>query len=390
MGIESRIEFQRLRKHAGLSFSEVALLMSISDQQVRQYEDISTTGCDPSSAALEAIRKAAKWPSLALEATADGDLIEHPSASSPATSILSSIFAPLAIQPIPYQGSKRSLAPRICSLFPKEIETLYEPFAGSAAITLFVATHGLADRFVIGDGYAPLVDLWDLIINDPDLLSNRYNSVWKNQFDVGPAHFNLVREEFNETKDPILLLYLVARCVKNAVRFNKHGNFTQSVDKRRTGMKPDRVARTVQTVSRLLKDKTTLYKGDFRDCCAAAGPTDLIYMDPPYQGTTYGRDKRYAAGLDREVLISALHDFDDRGVQYVLSYDGQHGDKTYGEPLPSSVLADHLPIHAGRSSQATLSGRDDATIESLYVSRSLQVGDVDIFLPRRRQELLFA
>lgn len=297
---------------------------------------------------------------------------------------------PLSIQPIPYQGSKRALAPRICSLFRDGIETLYEPFAGSAAITLFAATHDLADQFVIGDGYAPLIDLWDLILNDPGLLSDRYSTVWKAQFDSESEHFNLVRAEFNETKEPVLLLYLIARCVKNAVRFNRHGNFTQSVDKRRTGMKPDRVTRTVHAVSRLLKGKTKLFRGDFQKCCTAAGSNDLIYMDPPYQGTTYGRDKRYAAGLNREILITALHDFDNRCVPYVMSYDGQHGNKTYGEPLPSTVLADHLSLHAGRSSQATLSGRSDATIESVYVSRSLQMGDVNIFYARPAQELLFA
>jgi DNA adenine methylase len=113
-------------------------------------------------------------------------------------------------------------------------------------------------------------------------------------------------------------------------------------------------------------------------------------MDPPYQGTTYGRDRRYATGLDRATLIAALHDFNDRRLPFVLSYDGQHGNKTYGEPLPSTVWADHLLIHAGRSSQATLSGRNDATIESVYVSRSLQAGDVSLFYARPAQELLFA
>ncbi len=300
------------------------------------------------------------------------------------------IHPPLSIQPIPYQGSKRALAPRICSLFPEGIETLYEPFAGSAALTLYAATHGLAERFVIGDVYAPLIDLWELIVNDPGLLSDRYGSVWAAQFDIGPDHFNRVREEFNATGDPVFLLYLVARCVKNAVRFNRQGSFTQSVDKRRTGMQPDRVTRTVHAVSRLLKGRVTLFRGDFRACCADAGPGDLIYMDPPYQGTTYGRDKRYASGLDREALIGALCAFDARKVPYVLSYDGQRGEKVYGEPLPPQVMADRLSIHAGRSSQATLNGGSDVTIESVYVSRSLNVADADIFLGPPVQGALFA
>ena len=34
--------------------------------------------------------------------------------------------------PIPYQGSKRNLAPDILRYFPEQIDVLYEPFAGSA------------------------------------------------------------------------------------------------------------------------------------------------------------------------------------------------------------------------------------------------------------------
>jgi DNA adenine methylase len=296
--------------------------------------------------------------------------------------------SPLSIQPIPYQGSKRALAPRICSLFPEEVETLYEPFAGSAAVTLFAASHDLAEHFIIGDIYVPLVDLWELIIENPGELSDRYSALWHGQID-NPLHFNDKRAEFNKSGDPVLLLYLVARCVKNAVRFNRHGNFTQSADKRRMGMKPDRVTRTAHAVSRLLKGRTSLFRGDFRDCVKGAGVNDLIYMDPPYQGTTYGADKRYAAGLERDRLIDALHEFDARSVPYVLSYDGQTGEKTYGEPLPKTVDADYLAINAGRSSQATISGRTDETIESLYIARSLDAGGASIYKPRHASETLF-
>lgn len=300
------------------------------------------------------------------------------------------IKKPLSIQPIPYQGSKRALAPRICSLFPKKVGTLYEPFSGSAAVTLFAATYDLADHFVIGDSYGPLVELWKLIIENPLEVSERYTEVWNAQFDIGISHFNEVRSKYNENTDPVLLLYLIARCVKNAIRFNKDGKFTQSVDKRRTGMKPDRLTRTAHAVSRLLKGRTTIFQGDFLVCIKEASSNDLIYMDPPYHGTTYGTDKRYASGLERERLIEGLHHLDAQSIPYVLSYDGQMGDKVYGEPLPSTVDADHLAIHAGRSSQATISGKYAETIESLYVSRSLNRNNADIYRPKPAQQRLFA
>ncbi len=278
---------------------------------------------------------------------------------------------PLTIQPIPYQGSKRALAPRICQYFPEKIATFYEPFAGSAAITIYAASNDLADSFVIGDSFACLIDLWDLIINNPTELSERYSDIWHQQFNVGENHFKDMREQYNEEKDPVILLYLIARCVKNAVRFNKHGYFTQSADKRRTGMKPDRLTRTAHAVSLLLKGRTRLFSGDFTDCILNAGKSDFVYMDPPYQGTTYGSDKRYASQLCRTKLIEGLHELDKRKVPYILSYDGRMGEKSYGEPLPDSVLAHHYELEAGRSSQATLSGRSDLTFESLYVSQAV-------------------
>lgn len=295
---------------------------------------------------------------------------------------------PLSIQPIPYQGSKRSLAPRICQLIPEGVETLYEPFAGSAAVTIYAATHGQAERFVIGDSFDALIDLWEMIIERPTELSERYSEVWHAQIN-NPHHFNEVRAAYNAEADPVQLLYLVARCVKNAVRFNKHGYFTQSADKRRTGMKPDKVTRTVHAVSKLLKGRVELYRGDFEACMSDARPSDLVYMDPPYQGTSYGPDKRYAVQLERETLIDALHRLDTRQIPYVLSYDGRTGDKTYGEPLPSTVDAHLLEIPAGRSSQATLNGSAAETVESLYVSRDLEIFDMGI--PQRpQQERLFA
>jgi len=299
---------------------------------------------------------------------------------------------PLSYQPIPYQGSKRRLAPRICTLFPKSVTTLYEPFAGSAAITLYAASHKLAKKFVLGDILPELVELWKLIIEQPDSAAEMYKKLWTEQFRVGPDHFNIVRSAYNSDRDPIFLLYLIARCVKNAVRFNKSGAFTQSVDKRRTGVKPEKLERSLYWASSLLKGRTTLYCGDFKECIFSAGPNDLVYMDPPYQGTTYGRDKRYAAQLERGHLVEALRDMNSRDVPYILSYDGSTGDKVYAEPLPADLGAEHLAIHAGRSSQATLAGRKEETVESLYLSRSIANDFVvfpDYSQPLKQQEQIW-
>ena len=69
--------------------------------------------------------------------------------------------------PIPYQGSKRNLAKYILPFFPLEIKTLFEPFSGSAAISIAAAVHGKATHFHLNDVNQPLIALWNEIINNP-------------------------------------------------------------------------------------------------------------------------------------------------------------------------------------------------------------------------------
>ena len=56
---------------------------------------------------------------------------------------------------------------------------------------------------------------------------------------------------------------------------------------------------------------------------------------------------------------------------FAVSYDGRTGDKVFGEPMPESLALRHLEIKAGRSTQATLLGRQDITYEGFYLSPAL-------------------
>jgi DNA adenine methylase len=275
--------------------------------------------------------------------------------------------------PIPYQGSKRKLSPTIAAY----ITSTYEPFAGSAAFSLYAAKHNLAKQFVIGDTLEPLIALWKRVVAHPDQVSRDYEQVWRGQQDGNDHYFNTVRDEYNHSGDPVLLLYLIARCVKNAVRFNRQGKFTQSRDKRRLGMHPDKLREAVHGASELLFGRVTFFVGDFESCLRPAQVNDLVYLDPPYQGTTYGRDKRYYKQVEVERLSDVLRILNDRQVPFLLSYDGLHGDKEYGSVLPADLLLQRKLLNAGRSSQATLHGRQVTTYESLYLSSHFQA-DADV------------
>ncbi len=273
--------------------------------------------------------------------------------------------------PIPYQGSKRNLAGEILRYFPPQFRTLIEPFAGSAAITIAAASNGLGAQYHLNDLNEPLADLWRTIIQSPDEVASQYEALWLEQHADPRAYYDQIRSDFNRTGKPDLFLYLLARCVKGSVRYNSQGEFNQSPDNRRRGMKPETMRMQLLGASYYLKGKTTVTSLDYREVFDRVTPTDLVYMDPPYQGVCGNKDSRYLQNVEFWEFAQALDRLNRRGIRYLVSYDGRTGDKIHGEKLPEELDLTLIELYAGRSSQATLLGRSDVTIESLYLSPGL-------------------
>ncbi len=273
--------------------------------------------------------------------------------------------------PFPYQGSKRGIAKFILPYFPAGLDRLVEPCCGSAAVSIAAAAQGLARRFWLNDLNAPLMALWREIVARPEELVADYARLWHDQQSDMKEFFFGVRREFNESPQPGHLLYLLARIVKGSVRYNADGAFNQSPDNRRSGMRPSVMRRQLLGVHRLLAGKTSLSANDFRRVALESTPQDLVYIDPPYQGTSRARDKRYCDGVDYDEFVDMLCTMNGRDISYVVSYDGRTGDKTHGRLLPPALNLHHLYVPAGRSTQATLLGQACETVESLHLSPAL-------------------
>ncbi len=275
-------------------------------------------------------------------------------------------------QPIPYQGSKRQIAPAILQCLPRIESRLVEPFAGSAALSMAVAARAPWVRFWLNDAHQALMDLWREIIFQPDSLAAAYAQLWNNQLGCEREYFNKIRDRFNLSGQPCDFLYLLARCVKAAVRYNASGQFNNTPDNRRRGAMPNEMRRRIFTASALLKGKTELTAWDYKKVLAACGDRDIVYMDPPYQGVCNGRDNRYLPKVDHQELCNELHKLNERSVMFAVSYDGRTGSRSYGKPLPESLSLKQVEIRVGRSAQSTLLGRSEITFESLYLSPALR------------------
>ncbi len=209
------------------------------------------------------------------------------------------------------------------------------------------------------------------MVNSPKELSGFYEELWREDHEDALEHYYQVRESFNRNHDPRLLLYLLARCVKGAVRYNGEGLFNQSPDKRRLGTQPKTMRKNIAVISALLKGRTMVTSISYEDVLANVRPDDVVYMDPPYQGVCGERDSRYFAGISFDGFVAELEKLNEDSVRYFVSYDGRLGSRIYGKPLPSHLNLTLVEIEAGRSSQATLLGRNEMTVESLYLSPAL-------------------
>ena len=279
--------------------------------------------------------------------------------------------------PIPYQGSKRNLADQILRYFPENCDRLIEPFAGSAAITIASAYYFKANRFLINDINTPLVRLWENIIGNPASVVKNYYDIWHGQIGKEEPYYYEIRNRFNDTQNPEYLLFLLAKCVKAAVRYNAQGRFNQSPDKRRLGKNPKTMREDILRVFQLLNGRTEVMSEDYQTILELATVDDLVYMDPPYQGTGQNGGFNYAGNIEFNNFVISLFDLNNRNIPYILSYDGRTGEKTYGSSLPDELNLTKIEINAGRSSQATLLNRDEITFEAVFLSPAL-VAKIDL------------
>jgi DNA adenine methylase len=245
-------------------------------------------------------------------------------------------------QPFQYQGSKRALAPLILQYLPISTPRLVEPFCGSAALSIATAARGRAKEFWLNDFNAPLAKLLSLIVNSPKELGKFYRELWRADHADALEHYYQVRESFN-----------------------------QSPDKRRLGTQPETMQSNLNAISALLRGKTIVTSLSYENVLANVREDDVVYMDPPYQGVCGERDSRYFAGIAFDDFVAQLAVLNLKNVRYLVSYDGRLGNCSYGKPLPAKLHLTLVEIEAGRSSQATLLGRDEMTVESLYLSRAL-------------------
>jgi DNA adenine methylase len=223
---------------------------------------------------------------------------------------------------------------------------------------------------VCSDINGDLIDLWNTVKRDPDGLFDEYTRMWTEMNSLEDRqdkkrYFEMVREEFNQTRSPYCFFFLMRTCTNGIPRYNRYGNFNNTFHITRNGIKPKRLKKIIKSWSELLNEHNVIFKRcDYKMMLDSVDLDDFVYLDPPYEMTR--STGKYFGNVDYLDMFSRLAMLNDRGIKFALSYDSTNEDII----VPGDSYDNHIDIvskNAGyRKTLLKMDNRD--VYESLYVN----------------------
>lgn len=301
---------------------------------------------------------------------------------------------------IKWVGSKRKQAPIIINDFPKEIDTFYEPFFGSGAVTLELLERIQrgeikCNKIVCSDISKELIDIWNIFKNDHNELAHYYTCKYdslvhyngntiENPKDVTPDVIKQVQEFFYKERDrfnsmnkdnperPELLFWLLRTCYSGLARYNKKGEFNSPFHVGgKFGIHPDKLYEIFEYIKDLIDGIDIQFVcDDYRNVIKNVTDKDLLYFDPPYANVK----GIYEYGFNSTEFFDVLQDLTNRNIKWLLSYDGTLGVKEETRinktvDIDKSLYKRHFYIDSFNSSFRTMRGNTDNKVtDSIYIN----------------------
>lgn len=261
---------------------------------------------------------------------------------------------------IKWSGSKRPIAYAISKLMPST-SRFFDPFVGGGAILPYRP----AKPAYAGDVVKELIDLWQLIQREPALVADGYELRWQARQDRGHEVYYQVRERFNAQRDPVDFLFLSRSCVNGLIRFNKSGDFNNSLHHTRPGIDPRRLRQIIWAWHSALQG-IQFCSADYRETLSGVTAGDVVFLDPPYVGT---KGRYLPTTFSFEEFYAQLERLNSLSAYWVLMLDGTAGDRTYSDKVPTDLYKTRLSLPTGKSPFTRLMGTSiDQVNESVYLN----------------------
>lgn len=247
--------------------------------------------------------------------------------------------------PLNYIGGKYKLLPQILPLFPANINTFVDLFAGGLDVSINVK----AQNVICNDINHYVINLFEYFKekNINELISQIKSVI--DEYHLSKLNrdgYNSLRKEYNKTHHPIHLFLLVCYGFNHQLRFNSRGEFNNPFGTNRSSYNSNIEHNLIQ-MHDIIK-AFIFYKRNFKDFgLEFMNPGDFLYADPPYLIScgSYNDGKRGFAGWNEEddrLLFDKLDELDRRGINFALSNVVQHKGMTNNALIR---WADNYNIH---------------------------------------------
>ncbi|QTA78894.1 DNA adenine methylase [Desulfonema limicola] len=252
---------------------------------------------------------------------------------------------PFKLQLLKWIGNKQRFSHEIINYFPKKFNTYYEPFVGSGAVLGTLSPK----KAVASDALKPLIDIWQTLAKEPELLKKWYQERWKMVMSGDKKQgYERVKESYNNKPNGADLLFISRSCYGGVIRFRKSDGFISTPCGVHNPVSPDSFNNRVDVWHKRTKN-TDFFHGDFEQIMKNTDKGDIVYCDPPYsetQSILYG-----AQSFSLSRLFISIEECKKRGVYVILSIDGtkKSGDLICNIPIPKGLFQNEIIVNCGRS-----------------------------------------
>ena len=226
--------------------------------------------------------------------------------------------------PLNYTGGKYKLLNSLFDIFPNNINTFVDLFAGGFNVGINVN----ANKIICNDQINYLIELYEFLekSNTEEVINNIYKII--NEFQLSKSNadgYNKLRERYNENKDILDFLVLTFYAFNHQIRFNNSQKFNTPFGKERSSYN-DSIEKNLKEFCKALKEKNLeFHNTDFLSVnLSDLSDKDLVYCDPPYLISTgsYNDGKRGFKDwteVEEKELLGLLDELNSRGIKFALS-----------------------------------------------------------------------
>jgi len=199
------------------------------------------------------------------------------------------------------------------------------------------------------DCFAPLIEIWQTLLESPDTVIDWYRTRWEEMQDSDKvAAYEAIKARYNAKANGADLLFLCRSCYGGVVRFRMRDGYMSTPCGIHAPIHPGSFARRATEWSTRIAGTKFFHRG-YEESLERARNGDVVYCDPPYshsQAILYG-----AQTFSLDDLFMSIEKAKRRGVFVALSIDGskKSGEQSCPIEWPKNLFSREESVNVGRS-----------------------------------------